>query len=211
MRCAIAIRPPAIFSKTGGGLGRPLVAFRPDSVSSQARVRPKGGGALEICREIRRQTAMHLARNLIGQGLTFPAFEGVERRPHDFHGRTLRRVAPALALKRRCPAPARKGQRARRGRSNSHQYRSRYRQHARPAAAALAQALLAGSNPRRCHEIVGVRPNGGRQRYSSLRFQIRGRPGNIGNQAIRARFSIDPFRHRYGVVDLSGFCIAATC
>jgi hypothetical protein len=34
---------------------------------------------------------------------------------------------------------------------------------------------------------------------------------DIGNQAIRSRFSIDPFRHRYGVVDLSGFCIAATC
>jgi hypothetical protein len=59
---------------------------RPDSVSWQARVRPKRGGALEICRGICRKTAMHQARNLIGQDLTFPAFEGVERRPHDFHG-----------------------------------------------------------------------------------------------------------------------------
>jgi hypothetical protein len=45
---------------------------------------------------------------------------------------------PASALKRQCPAPLRKGQRARRARSSSHQYRSRYRRHARPAAAALA-------------------------------------------------------------------------
>ena len=35
---------------------------------------------------------MHLARNLIGQDLTFPAFEGVERRPHDFLGRFFWRV-----------------------------------------------------------------------------------------------------------------------
>jgi len=35
---------------------------------------------------------MHLARNLIGQDLTFPAFEGIKRRPHDFLGRTLRSV-----------------------------------------------------------------------------------------------------------------------
>ena len=35
---------------------------------------------------------MHLAGDLIGQDLTFPAFEGVERRAHDFLGRTLRRI-----------------------------------------------------------------------------------------------------------------------
>ena len=35
---------------------------------------------------------MHLARNLIGQDLTLPAFEGVERCPHDFLRRTLWRV-----------------------------------------------------------------------------------------------------------------------
>jgi hypothetical protein len=68
------------------------------SVSRQARARPKRGGALEIGREIRRKTAMHLARNLIGQDLTFPAFEGVERRPHDFLGRTLRRVEIACKV-----------------------------------------------------------------------------------------------------------------
>jgi hypothetical protein len=39
-----------------------------------------------MCREIGRQTAMYLARNLIGQDLTIPAFEGVESRPHDFSG-----------------------------------------------------------------------------------------------------------------------------
>ena len=35
---------------------------------------------------------MHLAGDLIGQDLTFTAFEGVERRAHDFLGRTLRRI-----------------------------------------------------------------------------------------------------------------------
>ena len=35
---------------------------------------------------------MHLTGDLIGQDLTFPAFKGVERRTHDFLGRTLRRV-----------------------------------------------------------------------------------------------------------------------
>jgi hypothetical protein len=38
---------------------------------------------------------MHLARNLIGQDLTFPALESVERRTHDFLRRTLRRVDTA--------------------------------------------------------------------------------------------------------------------
>ena len=45
---------------------------------------------------------------------------------------------------------------------------------------------------------------------SSLRFQLYGRRSDIGNKAIRARFSIDPFRHPYCVVDL-GFLMAATC
>ena len=35
---------------------------------------------------------MHLAGDLIGQDLAIPALERVERRPHDFLGRTLRRV-----------------------------------------------------------------------------------------------------------------------
>ena len=35
---------------------------------------------------------MHLAGDLIGQDLTFTPFEGVERRAHDFLGRTLRRI-----------------------------------------------------------------------------------------------------------------------
>jgi hypothetical protein len=35
---------------------------------------------------------MHLTGDLIGQDLTIPALEGGERRPHDFLGRTLRRV-----------------------------------------------------------------------------------------------------------------------
>jgi hypothetical protein len=35
---------------------------------------------------------MHLAGNLIGQDLTVPALEGVERCLHDFFRRTLRRV-----------------------------------------------------------------------------------------------------------------------
>jgi hypothetical protein len=61
-------------------------------MSWQARARPKRRSALEICREIGRQTAMYLARNLIGQDLTFPAFEGVERRLRDFLWRSLRRV-----------------------------------------------------------------------------------------------------------------------
>jgi hypothetical protein len=47
---------------------------------------------LEIGRVIRGKTAMHLAGNLVGQNLTFPAFESVKRRPHDFLGRTLRCV-----------------------------------------------------------------------------------------------------------------------
>ena len=41
---------------------------------------------------------MHLARNLIGQDLTFPAFEGVEHRAHDFRGRTLGRVEIACKV-----------------------------------------------------------------------------------------------------------------
>ncbi len=41
---------------------------------------------------------MHLARNFIGQNLTFPAFEGVERRPHDLLERTLRRVKIACKV-----------------------------------------------------------------------------------------------------------------
>ena len=35
---------------------------------------------------------MHLAGDLIGQDLAFPAFEGIERGPHNFLGRTLRGV-----------------------------------------------------------------------------------------------------------------------
>ena len=41
---------------------------------------------------------MHQAGDLIGQDLTFSAFEGVERRPHDFLGRTLRRVEIACKV-----------------------------------------------------------------------------------------------------------------
>ena len=35
---------------------------------------------------------MHLARDLIGQDLAFPTFEGIECGPHNFLGRTLRGV-----------------------------------------------------------------------------------------------------------------------
>jgi hypothetical protein len=44
-----------------------------------------------------------------------------------------------------------------------------------------------------------------------LSFQLGSCRGDIGNQAISARFSIDPFRHRCCVVDLSCFGMAATC
>ena len=37
-----------------------------NSVSRQARARPKRGGALEINRDVRRKTTMHLAGDLIG-------------------------------------------------------------------------------------------------------------------------------------------------
>jgi 3-dehydrotetronate 4-kinase len=50
------------------------------------------------------------------------------------------------------------GASAQRARSSSRRYRSRYRQHARPAAAALAPALLAGSDPGRCSKIVAFDP-----------------------------------------------------
>ena len=38
---------------------------------------------------------MHLAGDLIGQDLTFPAFQVVERRADDFIGRTIRRIDTA--------------------------------------------------------------------------------------------------------------------
>src|SRR6516162_5012122 len=57
-----------------------------------ACVRPKRGGGLEIGRELRRKTAMHLAGNLISQHLTIAALEGLERRPHNLLRRSLRRV-----------------------------------------------------------------------------------------------------------------------
>jgi hypothetical protein len=44
-----------------------------------------------------------------------------------------------------------------------------------------------------------------------LSFQLGSCRGDIGNKPIRARFSIDPFGHRYCVVDLSCFGMAATC
>jgi hypothetical protein len=59
-------------------------------MKSSWAARSQRRGSLEICREIRRQTAMHLARNLIGQDLTFPAFEDIERPEHDVTRRTLR-------------------------------------------------------------------------------------------------------------------------
>ena len=41
---------------------------------------------------------MHLPCDLIGQDLTFPAFESVERRAYDFLGRTLRRIEVACKV-----------------------------------------------------------------------------------------------------------------
>jgi len=97
VRCGVLLPPRALGES---GLRTLMPSFQPSLELSQrirqptqsagrARARSKRCGALEICRRIRRQTAMHLARNLVGQDLTFPAFEGVERRPHDFLGRTL--------------------------------------------------------------------------------------------------------------------------
>jgi hypothetical protein len=83
--------------------------------------------------------------------------------------------------------PARKGQRARRARLSSHRSHSRYRRHARLAAAALAPALLAGSDPGRCPESVDVRPNGGRRfRLYDQRLPAQGRatvPALVGASA----------------------------
>jgi hypothetical protein len=95
MRCSNAKSPLANASKFAG------------LVSRQARARPKRGCALEIGREIRRETAMHLAGDLIGQDLTFPAFEGVERGPHNFLGRTFRRVdfACKVGVDKTCMQP----------------------------------------------------------------------------------------------------------
>src|SRR5215475_345701 len=84
--------PSRFFSSNRRGLRVDFATGRGVGRTQSVGVRSKRGGTLEVCREIRRKTAMHLACNLIGQDLTFPAFEGVERRPHDFHRRRLRRV-----------------------------------------------------------------------------------------------------------------------
>jgi hypothetical protein len=50
---------------------------------------------------------MHLAGDLIGKDLSVPMLKGVERRPHDFLGRTFRRVdiARKIGIDEACMQP----------------------------------------------------------------------------------------------------------